>query len=96
MLEAMACGAFPVISDIESVREWITHGVNGLLFDPENPRELASCLTSALSDWPMRQRAQEVNLALVQERADYDKVMGNVRRFYASVISTSGSTRVAI
>ncbi|MBE3065757.1 MAG: glycosyltransferase [Spirochaetes bacterium] len=39
MLEAMACGALPVMSNLESIREWITHGVNGLLFDPDNPEE---------------------------------------------------------
>ena len=34
LLEAMACGCIPVAGDIESLREWITPGLNGLLFDP--------------------------------------------------------------
>jgi glycosyltransferase involved in cell wall biosynthesis len=37
LLEAMACGCFPVASDLESIREWITPGVNGLLVDPSDP-----------------------------------------------------------
>ena len=34
ILEAMALGCFPIAGDIESVREWITPGVNGILVDP--------------------------------------------------------------
>jgi glycosyltransferase involved in cell wall biosynthesis len=29
ILEAMACGCFPVAGDLESIREWIKHGENG-------------------------------------------------------------------
>jgi len=36
LLEAIACGVFPVVGNIASVREWIEHGVNGLLCDQEN------------------------------------------------------------
>ena len=34
LLEAMACGCFPIAGDIESIREWITPGKNGMLIDP--------------------------------------------------------------
>ena len=31
LLEAMACGCFPVAGDIASLREWIEDGKNGLI-----------------------------------------------------------------
>ena len=34
LLEAMACGVYPIVGDIELLREWITPGVNGLLVNP--------------------------------------------------------------
>jgi glycosyltransferase involved in cell wall biosynthesis len=37
LLEAMACGSFPVAGDLDSIREWITPGVNGLLVDSSIP-----------------------------------------------------------
>jgi len=85
MLEAMACGAFPVMSDLESIREWITHGQNGLLFNPDNPDELATCLIEALDNIPMRQTAMEINTQLIIDRADYIKIMPQVRVFYQMV-----------
>jgi len=40
LLEAMAVGCLPVCGDIESIREWITDGENGLLVDPADPTAL--------------------------------------------------------
>ena len=37
LLEAMACGAFPVVADIAANREWIDDGKNGLLFSAGVP-----------------------------------------------------------
>ena len=34
LLEAMACGSFPIVGDLASLREWIEPGVNGLAVDP--------------------------------------------------------------
>ena len=36
LLEAMACGALPVVGDVESVREWVTHERNGLIVHPDD------------------------------------------------------------
>jgi glycosyltransferase involved in cell wall biosynthesis len=44
LLEAMACGCTPVAGDLDSIREWITPGINGLLVDPGDPQELAEAI----------------------------------------------------
>ncbi len=86
LLEAMACGCFPVVGDLESIREWITPGVNGLLVDPGEPKELADAILLALEQPSLRARAAELNWRLVEERAEYGKVMGEAERFYRKVI----------
>jgi hypothetical protein len=86
LLEAMACGCFPVAGDLESIREWITHGVNGLLVDPSDPRALADAILLALEGADLRARAAELNRKLVEERAEYGKVMGEAEEFYRKVI----------
>lgn len=81
MLEAMACGALPVMSRLESVAEWISHGENGLLFDAMDATELAVCFKRAISDLSLRKQAQQINYALVREKADYERVMPSMRDF---------------
>ena len=85
LLEAMSCGAFPIAGNIESVREWITDGVNGLLFDQKDPAALAAALLHALDDDALRRAAGERNQRLVHERAAYDAVMPQAEAFYQSV-----------
>lgn len=85
LLEAMACGCFPVAGDLESIREWITPGVNGLLFDPADPQALAASILSALEDPALRQRARQVNLELVAQRAAYEQVMPRALAYYQAI-----------
>lgn len=88
LLEGMANGAFPVAGDIESIREWITHGDNGLLFDPKDPGEIAAAIARALGDADLRERARTRNYHLIQERADFATCMTRVRDFYQQIIAS--------
>ena len=85
LLEAMACGCFPIAGDLESIREWIVPGVNGLLVEPGDPRALAEAILLALGQPGLRQRAREHNLRLVADRADYNLIMDKAEEFYRSV-----------
>ena len=85
LLEAMACGCFPIAGDIESLREWITPGVNGMLVDASYARGLADAILKAISQPDLRKRAKEQNLQLVKDRAEYVKVMRAAEEFYRSL-----------
>jgi glycosyltransferase involved in cell wall biosynthesis len=85
LLEGMACGCFPVAGDIESLREWITSGINGLLVDPNDPQSVANGIIQGLDDAEMRANAAKVNLKLVNDRADYQKVMQTIETFYQRI-----------
>jgi glycosyltransferase involved in cell wall biosynthesis len=82
LLEAMACGSFPIAGDIESIREWLTPGKNGLLIDPGDPEALAEAILTAILNPDLRQQANTINRKLVEERAEYEKVMQSVKDFY--------------
>jgi glycosyltransferase involved in cell wall biosynthesis len=82
LLESMACGCFPIVGDLESLREWIIPGQNGLLVEPGKPQDLAAALLVALDDSSLRQAAAETNLRLIQERAEINLVRAQVEVFY--------------
>jgi glycosyltransferase involved in cell wall biosynthesis len=92
LLEAMACACFPVAGDIESIREWITPGVNGLLFNPDSPQELADAVVTAYRQPEMRQAARQYNLRLVTERAEFGRVMSQAETIYQQ-LGLAGSGR---
>lgn len=92
LLEAMACGVFPVAGNIASVREWIDDGVNGLLFDPASPQSLANAALRALKDEPLRAEAATRNPKLIEERVEYGRGMARAAEFYEEVLRYAGCT----
>ena len=70
LLEALACGCFPVAGDLESIREWIIPGQNGLLVNASNPRALADAMLRGLNEPALRSAAAGINTALIAARAE--------------------------
>ena len=86
LLEAMAVGCLPVCGDIESIREWITDGENGLLVDPADPTALANAILRGIEDESLRRIAANRNLEIILARAEVSAVRRQVAEFYARVI----------
>lgn len=87
LLESMACGAVPVVSDLEGNREWIEDGLHGRLVPP-GVEALAAAIEAALADDAWRARARTAGRALVEGRADRERNMGEIEsRFRALAAS---------
>lgn len=86
LLEAMACGCFPVVGDLESLREWIVPEENGLLVDPNDPQALSGAILRGLTDAALRKKASHLNVKIIAERAEYQVVMEKVSHFYEKLI----------
>ena len=85
-LEAIACGCFPVVGDIASLRHWIRNGKNGLLVDPQDVEQAAQAIITALKDNSLRRAAQSTNWEMIQTEADRDKVCMRVMGFYSQLL----------
>ncbi|MEZ0395590.1 MAG: glycosyltransferase family 4 protein [Anaerolineales bacterium] len=85
LLEAMACGCLPIAGDLDSLREWITPGENGLLIDPSSPADLAQAILTALEDGRLRRQALKTNVRLIAERAEYRRCMAQAEALYTQV-----------
>lgn len=87
LLEGMACGCLPVAGDLESIREWITHGKNGLLADATDPQSLANAILEGLENKNLREQAAGLNQKIIAERAEYTRCMAQAEKFYQRIIS---------
>ena len=86
LLEGMASGCFPVTGDLESIREWITDGKNGLLTDATDPRRLAESIVRALKSKDLRKQAAGLNAKRIAEGAEYNACMSQTLSFYQRII----------
>lgn len=73
VVEAMAAGAVPVVSDLACFRDFIRHGENGFVFDhaaPDAPTRLADALEPAVRD-AARRRALAATAQADARRYDF-------------------------
>jgi len=81
-LEAIACGCFPVVGNIASLREWVDHGKNGWLVEPRDARAAADAVISVLRDKNLRDRAAVINQKIAADRVDIQQIKKVVEKFY--------------
>ena len=86
LLEAMALGAVPVVSDIASNRAWIRDGHNGIL-SPISASEASASIERALA--LDRTAVAAINRALVAERADRDRNLGALEQRLLKLVDPS-------
>lgn len=80
LLEAMGCGAAPVLSDLPFVADW-TKG-NASVVDPGNVDCIAQGLARLLSDLGLRTKIAEANRIDLQQWGDHQTNMLVMEQFY--------------
>ena len=88
LLEAMAAGAIPVVSDIEGNREWVGEGEGARLFPCGDAGALAHALEQVLDEPAWAGAARARNRRVVEERANRQ---GNHERIEALFAGLAGA-----
>ena len=89
LLEAMGCGAPPVVTDLEANREWLRHGENGLLVPVEAPDALAASILRMIEDAPFAASVRERNLRIITERGLWYENMKRVSEAFRKLVAQS-------
>jgi glycosyltransferase involved in cell wall biosynthesis len=89
LFEAMACGCFPIVSDLPGNNYLIQQKVNGILVASENATKLAEELQWAFHNKELIQKAVLVNRKFVEENANYEINMKRIALKYHDLISAS-------
>jgi len=84
LLEALASGVFPIVTDILSNREWIADGENGFLVPKENENLLARKIIMAIRNHSLLWGAYEKNQKIVEQRAHWNENMKKMKELYNS------------
>ncbi len=87
LLEAMACGVVPVVSDIPANHEWIEDGVNGLYYSAGDSRALAEAVLRLIADAPLRDGMRRRNFEIIRERGLWTANMARVEAAFEKLIS---------
>ena len=86
LFEAMACGCFPIVSDLPGNRCWIQQKVNGILVSIKNEFNLAQELEWAFYNIDFTKKAITNNRTFVEENANYKTNMKKIANSYHDLI----------
>jgi glycosyltransferase involved in cell wall biosynthesis len=82
MYEAMAAGALPIVSPLETIRPVVEQERNVLFARNLYPEEIAGALTRAMTDDALVDSAAKHNLELVRRVANRGEIQPRVVKFY--------------
>ena len=82
LLEAMASGAVPVVSDIAGNREWVNEGEGARLFAPGDAMGLARALERVLAEPDWCEQARACNAAVVAARGDWHVNLARIEGWF--------------
>jgi glycosyltransferase involved in cell wall biosynthesis len=86
LLEAMACRAPVVATDLPSAAEWVVPESTGLTVPPRDAEALLAAIVRYLEDPQLRRRVGEGAERFVREHADHDRNMARVEEIYRALV----------
>lgn len=87
LLEAMACGAPVVGSDISGINDVIVHGQNGFLVPPKNSTTLADVILELLGDEDLRRIIGRNARQLMVEKYSWNTITSKIEKAYNEATS---------
>ena len=87
LLESMASGTVPVVSDIEGNREWVSDGDGARLFAPGDDAGCARAVLAALSDPAWCESARARNARVIEARGDWHVNLARIESWFAALAS---------
>jgi glycosyltransferase involved in cell wall biosynthesis len=96
LLEAMAAGVYPVVTDCSANREWLSGSGDGLLFPPDDVDALTAALARAIADRGAWDVARARNRTLVRTRADRERNLEILGAHYERLIGARGRVAASL
>lgn len=84
LLEAMACGVPPVVSDLPCVLEWVKDGENGFVVPVGDVKATADSIVKLLENKELKNSFAKKNILLVK-KADYKDNLEEIDTYYRRI-----------
>ena len=93
VLEAAACAAPLVVSELPYCAEWFEHGVNGLVVPIGSAQGVSDAVIALAADEARRARIGAAGRQLIEQRADYRRCMDELETVYRGLVAAKAAGR---
>jgi glycosyltransferase involved in cell wall biosynthesis len=82
LLEALASGVFPIVTNIIFNKEWVKDGKNGFLFPVGDEGILARKIIDAIRNKELLEKSHKENLSTIEEKALWPVCIDKIKEIY--------------
>ena len=82
VIEGMACGPIPIVSDIKVYYQYLKDGVNAFFVNPEDPREIAEKIIYSIEHPEIKNSFYMINRKIVEEKENWNKNAKKMEELY--------------
>lgn len=87
LFEAMACGCFPIVTDLPANRAFISSGVNGILVPPGDSKALKEAISYYMSNQPFFEAGICQNRAFIEQNCNLKVNMNDFFNRYQKLLN---------
>ena len=87
--EGMACGAIPIVGDLEDYQQYLEDSKNAFFVNPDHPEHLAEIIVYCIEHPELKSRFYEINRAIIEEKEDWDKNAEKMEELYINLFQES-------
>ncbi len=88
VIEGMACGSIPIVSDIEVYKQYLKDGVNAFFVDPDSPKEIAERIIYCIEHPEIKDEFYSINRRIVEEKEDWNKCAKKMEELYERLLAS--------
>jgi len=86
VMEGMACGVIPIVSDIEAYKQYLKDKKNAFFVNPDNPREIANKIIYCIKHPELKETFYNINRKIIEENEDWNKNAKKMEKLYEELI----------
>lgn len=84
--EGMACGAVPILGQLEVYHQYVVDGFNGFFIDGENPVDIAEKVKMCVEHPELKETFFGINASIIREKEDWSKNAPKMEELYAELL----------
>jgi len=87
VMEGMACGSIPIVSDIRAYYQYLRDGINAFFVNPENPREIAEKVIYCIEHPEIKDGFYAINRKIIEEKEDWNENARKMGKLYKNLLA---------
>ena len=86
IMEGMACGVIPIVSNIGVYKEYLTDGDTAFFAKPDNPEEISEKIIYCIEHPELKEKFYKINRKIIEEKEDWNKKAKKMEELYENLL----------